>query len=73
MRQTESAMHRATLDTKMLQDANERLMTARHRVAQQKARTANVSACTTPVPAARTHALPPVNQPNKFKAAAAVM
>ena len=44
MRQTESAMQRAALDTKMLQEANDRLMEAKTRVAQQKARSATVEA-----------------------------
>ena len=43
MRQTESAMARASMDTRMLQEANERLMQARTRVAQKKARQTNVS------------------------------
>lgn len=38
MRQTESAMARASLDTRMLQEANDRLFEAKTRVAQQKAR-----------------------------------
>lgn len=38
MRQTEAAMARATLDTRMLQEANDRLFEAKSRVAQQKAR-----------------------------------
>lgn len=38
MRQTESAMARNALDTRMLQEANDRLMEAKSRVAQQKAR-----------------------------------
>lgn len=44
MRQTETAMSRAAIDAKMLQDANDRLMAARSRVAQQKARSAQVKA-----------------------------
>ena len=44
MRQTESAMSRATLDTRMLQEANDRILHARTRVAQQKAKSANVTA-----------------------------
>ena len=44
MRQTEGAMQRAALDTKMLQEANDRLMEAKSRVAQQKARSATVEA-----------------------------
>ena len=38
MRQTETAMSRAAIDTKMLQEANDRLSEARSRVAQQKSR-----------------------------------
>ncbi|KAH3791615.1 uncharacterized protein LOC127838746 isoform X2 [Dreissena polymorpha] len=38
MRQTESAMARATLDTRMLQEVNDRMLEAKSRVAQQKAR-----------------------------------
>ena len=38
MRQTESAMARAALDTRMLQEANDRMMEAKTRVAKQKAR-----------------------------------
>ena len=42
MRQTESAMARSSLDAQMLQEANERLMQARNRVAQQRARYENI-------------------------------
>ncbi|KAK3088682.1 hypothetical protein FSP39_022332 [Pinctada imbricata] len=38
MRQTESAMAKNALDARMLQEANDRLMEAKQRVAQQKAR-----------------------------------
>lgn len=44
MRQTESAMMRATLDTRMLQDANDRILEAKSRVAHLKAREATVHA-----------------------------
>ena len=44
MRQTEGSVSRATLDAKMLQEANNQLMAARSRVAQHKARSANVRA-----------------------------
>ncbi|KAL5011315.1 hypothetical protein ScPMuIL_009866 [Solemya velum] len=55
MRQTESAMARASLDTKMLSEANDRVMFAKSRVAQQKARTETVQTFyplpqTTPAP-----------------------
>ena len=55
MRQTESAMARATLDTRMLQEVNDRMLEARTRVAQQKARRDTVQAfyplpVMTPVP-----------------------
>lgn len=43
MRQTESAVSRAAVDTRMLQEANERLIEARQRVAQQKARSDQVA------------------------------
>lgn len=57
MRQTESAMARATLDTRMLQEVNDRMLEAKTRVAQQKARRDTVQAfyplpVMTPVPAA---------------------
>lgn len=56
MRQTESAMARATLDTRMLQEVNDRMLEAKTRVAQQKARRDTVQAfyplpVMTPVPA----------------------
>lgn len=55
MRQTESAMARATLDTRMLQEVNDRMLEAKTRVAQQKARRDTVQAfyplpVMTPVP-----------------------
>ena len=59
MRQTESAMSRATLDTRMLQEANDRIMQARSRVAQQKAKSVNVTAA---LPATKSPSLPPVVQ-----------
>lgn len=57
MRQTESAMARATLDTRMLQEVNDRMLEAKTRVAQQKARRDTVQAfyplpVMTPVPTA---------------------
>ncbi|ELT97561.1 hypothetical protein CAPTEDRAFT_143173 [Capitella teleta] len=55
MRQTEMAMSKAAIDTKMMQDANDRLIHARSRVAQQKARSAQVKA---------TYAVPIVSNPN---------
>ena len=61
MRQTESAMSRATLDTRMLQEANDRIMQARTRVAQQKAKSANVTAA---LPTSTTPSLPPVGHPS---------
>ena len=55
MRQTESAMARATLDTRMLQEVNDRMLEAKSRVAQLKARRDTVQAfyplpVMTPVP-----------------------
>lgn len=44
MRQTETAMAKASLDTKMLTEANERIMEARNRVAHLKAKRASVQA-----------------------------
>ncbi|KAK3594593.1 hypothetical protein CHS0354_000386 [Potamilus streckersoni] len=44
MRQTESAMARAALDTRMLQEANDRVIEAKSRVAQQRARQETVQA-----------------------------
>jgi hypothetical protein len=44
MRQTESAMTKNALDARMLQEANDRLMEAKQRVAQQKARRETVQA-----------------------------
>ena len=58
MRQAEVAMSRAALDTKMLQEANDRLIVARNRVAQQKARTANIQAKLM-FPTINTPSLPP--------------
>lgn len=55
MRQTETAMARAALDTKMLSEANDRLQDARSRVAHQRARQASVQAFY-PLP---PHNLPP--------------
>lgn len=66
MRQTESAMARNSLDTRMLQEANERIMEAKSRVAQQKARRDTVQAfyplpqTFTPAPGATPQELPPV-------------
>ena len=60
MRQTETAMQRAALDTKMLQEANDRLMEAKSRVAQQKARSATVEAFY-PLPSSGKQSLPPVS------------
>ncbi|GFO39888.1 leucine-rich repeat and iq domain-containing protein 3 [Plakobranchus ocellatus] len=54
MRQTETAMARAALDTKMLSEANDRLQDARSRVAHQRARQASVQAF---------YPLPPHNMP----------
>ena len=64
MRQTESAVNRAALDTKMLQDANDRLLEAKSRVAQQKARKENVRAVY-PLPSTSAHSLPPVYDKNE--------
>ena len=61
MRQAEVAMSRAALDTKMLQEANDRLIEARNRVAQQKAKTANIQATHT-FPTITTPSLPPVTK-----------
>ncbi|XP_005095281.1 uncharacterized protein LOC101845313 [Aplysia californica] len=44
MKQTETAMAKAALDTKMLSEANERMMEARSRVAHLKARRARIQA-----------------------------
>ncbi|XP_059143516.1 uncharacterized protein LOC131930870 [Physella acuta] len=44
MRQTETAVAKAALDTKMLTEANERIMDARNRVAHQKACQASIQA-----------------------------
>ena len=60
MRQTETAMTRAALDTKMLQEANDRLMEARTRVAQQKARSAQVNNLYSKA-SVSSHSLPPVS------------
>ena len=57
MRQTEGSVSRAALDAKMLQEANDQLMAARSRVAQQKARSANVRAAH---PMQTTQPLPPI-------------
>ena len=57
MRQTEGAVSRQALDARMLQEANDQLLAARSRVAQQKARSANVKAAH-PV---TTSDLPPLN------------
>ncbi|KAL8596772.1 hypothetical protein ACOMHN_053868 [Nucella lapillus] len=49
MRQTETAMSRAALDTRLLQETTERMMEARQRVAHTKAKEASVQAfCTLP-------------------------
>lgn len=61
MRQAEVAMSRAALDTKMLQEANDRLIEARTRVAHQKAKTANVQATLT-FPTISTPNLPPTTR-----------
>ena len=58
MRQTESALSRASLDTKMLQEANENILQARTRVAQRKARTAKMETALT-----QGTTLPPVDNP----------
>lgn len=60
MRQTETALSRVALDTRMLQDANDRLMEARARLAQQKARSAQVETFY-PLPSVSTHSLPQMN------------
>ena len=60
MRQTENAMERAALDTKMLQEANDRLMEAKVRVAQKKQRNATVEEFY-PLPSYSTHSLPPLS------------
>ena len=59
MRQTESAMARATLDTRMLQEINDRMLEAKTRVAQQKARHETVQSfyplpMMTPIPTANS-------------------
>ncbi|KAL4218950.1 leucine-rich repeat and IQ domain-containing protein 3 [Mactra antiquata] len=64
MRQTESAMARATLDTRLLQEVNDRMLEAKTRVAQQKARRDTVQAfyplpVMTPVPTSSS-APPPI-------------
>ena len=63
MRQTESAMARSALDTRMLQEANDRMIEAKTRVAKQKARQDTVQSfyplpVMTPVPTANS--APPV-------------
>ena len=63
MRQTESAMARAALDTRMLQEANDRMIEAKTRVAKQKARQDTVQSfyplpVMTPIPTANS--APPV-------------
>lgn len=63
MRQTESAMARAALDTRMLQEANDRMIEAKTRVAKQKARQDTVQSfyplpVMTPLPTANS--APPV-------------
>lgn len=60
MRQTETAMQRAALDTKMLQEANDRIMEAKGRVEQMKQRSATVEQFY-PLPSVSTHSLPPLN------------
>jgi hypothetical protein len=60
MRQTETAMQRAALDTKMLQEANDRIMEARGRVEQLKQRSATVEQFY-PLPSVSPHSLPPIN------------
>ena len=59
MRQTETAMNRAALDTKMLQEANDRLIQAKSRVAQIKARSATVEAFY-PLPSSTKNSLSPI-------------
>ena len=71
MRQTETAMQRAALDTKMLQEANDRLMEAKSRVAQQKARSATVEAFY-PLPSSNNQSLPPMSA-NKQKSRSSKM
>ncbi|OWF34616.1 hypothetical protein KP79_PYT24768 [Mizuhopecten yessoensis] len=67
MRQTEASMSRATLDTRMLQEANDRLFEAKSRVAQQKARRETVQTFyplpqhVTPAPGSSITELPPVS------------
>ncbi|XP_038063508.1 uncharacterized protein LOC119734216 [Patiria miniata] len=65
MRQAQVAVERAALDTRMLQEANERLMEARTRVTQQKQKSKSVQAFY-PLPRTATDpVLPPVNQEGK--------
>ncbi|XP_076436491.1 uncharacterized protein LOC143276007 isoform X3 [Babylonia areolata] len=64
MRQTETAMARAALDTRMLQETTERLMEARQRVAHTKAKEATVQAF---------YPLPPSNMPPAVATAPAGM
>ena len=65
MRQTESALARSTLDTKMLQEANETLMNARTRVAQQKARSKTALMYT--APQTTMLVLPPLEEERRQK------
>lgn len=69
MRQTESAMARATLDTRMLQEVNDRMLEAKTRVAQQKARRDTVQTfyplpVMTPIPTASS--APPQTAPQNI-------
>ncbi|XP_022085158.1 uncharacterized protein LOC110976310 [Acanthaster planci] len=65
MRQAQVAVERAALDTRMLQEANERLMEARARITQQKQKSKSVQAFY-PLPKTATDpVLPPVNQEGK--------
>ena len=68
MRQTETAMSRAAFDSKMLQDANDRIMQARARVAQLKARRDTVQTYY-PLPDTSMHSLPPMQsvQPEELQ------
>ncbi|XP_071802492.1 uncharacterized protein [Asterias amurensis] len=65
MRQAQNAVEKSALDTRMLQEANERLMEARNRIAQQKQKAKSVQAFY-PLPKTATDpVLPPVNQEGK--------
>ncbi len=65
MRQAQVAVERAALDTRMLQEANERMLEVRSRVDKQKQKTESAKAFF-PLPKAATHpVLPPVEREGK--------